>query len=256
MLPLLFIAALTTCENLPPPQSQATPTPVPIYLTEEALDPKNLQTLLLQHPEAAKEKTHNPLKVPPTLPKNLQTLLTEDTGITFLHIAAALGDTNLTQSLLQLGANRWSTTNKYKALPVELALENKNFETARCLLNAPPSATDYKIHVNLADQSLQVYIKGQIVLTSEISSGKKGHSTKPGEYLIAEKDPHHKSNLYPEGKGGAPMPYFSRLSYSAMGFHQGSLPGYPASHGCIRLPLESAKFIFNTCPIGTYVVVD
>jgi lipoprotein-anchoring transpeptidase ErfK/SrfK len=95
-----------------------------------------------------------------------------------------------------------------------------------------------------------VWKDGAIVLTTEISSGRASKPTPPGDYLVTDKYRDWKSTIYP-----ARMPYFMRLSCGNFGLHAGSLPGYPASHGCVRLPAENAKKLFALLPIGTEVVI-
>ena len=221
----------------------------------EAIAAKNeklCEALLEDWPPCALEKTNAPLLLDNTHPKNLQNLGKDDTGITALHIAAANGNTKLVEALLQAGADRFPQTRRYKCLPVELALENNHFETARVLMRAPKEAEDYRVEITLQEQKLTVRHKETQILTAEISSGRKGKPTQKGAFLIAEKDRDHRSNLY----HNAPMPWFNRLSWTAAGIHQGNLPGYPASHGCIRTTNAAAKFIYNTCPIGTLVTIE
>jgi len=83
-----------------------------------------------------------------------------------------------------------------------------------------------------------------------VSTGRKGFSTPPGEYVVTDKHRKWRSTLYP-----ADMPFFMRLSCGEIGFHQGSLPGYPASHGCIRMPERMAEIFFANVSHGTPVRV-
>lgn len=210
------------------------------------------QQALLTDPESVNAKAPAGLALPESAPRNLRVLAKFDTSLTPLHIAGALGNLELTRLLLDAGADRWAQTKKYKNTPVELALENKMMDTARLLMRAPVDAVDYRIEVSLANQSLQVLHNGRTILQAPISSGKKSKPSERGEFLIAQKSKNHRSNLY----NNARMPWFCRFSWTAGGLHQGNLPGYPASHGCIRTTREAAKFVFETCPMGTLVVVD
>lgn len=90
--------------------------------------------------------------------------------------------------------------------------------------------------VSLKDQKIRVYRGTELIRTAPISSGRRGNSTPPGVFSILEKRRRHFSNLY----NNAPMPYMQRLTWSGVAMHQGRLPGYPASHGCIRLPRDFA----------------
>ena len=131
--------------------------------------------------------------------------------------------------------------------------------------------------IDLADQHAYLYAGGEQVLSAPISSGREGHNTAPGKYHIIEKDINHRSSVYgayerggvivkedvnalkdPKPPGsyfvGAPMPYFLRI-YGGVGMHQGYLPGYPASHGCIRMPGSKAQRFFAAVKVGTPVTV-
>lgn len=118
---------------------------------------------------------------------------------------------------------------------------------------APEIAPDgpVTIIVSLTLQRAYAYRNGVPIGTSTISSGKAGHETPLGVFVILQKDIDHKSNLY----DGAPMPFMQRLTWDGVAMHAGNVPGYPASHGCIRLPAAFAKLRFGTTKIGLTVVV-
>lgn len=105
--------------------------------------------------------------------------------------------------------------------------------------------------VSLSVQRAFVYRNGVPIAVSTISSGKRGHETPTGVFTILEKDIDHRSNKY----SNAPMPYMQRLTWAGVAMHAGRLPGYPASHGCIRLPFEFAKLLFAITRPGLTVVV-
>jgi hypothetical protein len=96
-----------------------------------------------------------------------------------------------------------------------------------------------------------VYRNGVRVAVSTISSGKPGHSTPTGVFTILQKNKDHRSSTY----NSAPMPYMQRLTWKGVALHAGNLPGYPASHGCVRLPLEFARLLFDNMPMGGTVVI-
>lgn len=142
-------------------------------------------------------------------------------------------------------------------------------------------ATPDNVHVvvSLPKQRAYLMIGEQIVADSPISSGKTGHSTPSGNFSVLEKDPDHRSTIYGDfvdGSGrvvragisaqidsapsgthyvGAPMRWFMRLTGEGVGMHVGILPGYPASHGCIRMPSDGAKLFYDTVRVGTPVKV-
>lgn len=108
-----------------------------------------------------------------------------------------------------------------------------------------------RIVVNLNTQMLFVYDGSEMIAASTISSGKEGNETPTGIFPIMEKNRHHRSNKYND----APMPYMQRLDTYGIALHAGDLPGYPASHGCIRLPKEFAARLFKATEVGTEVLV-
>ena len=107
------------------------------------------------------------------------------------------------------------------------------------------------IVVSLGKQTVSVYDGITKIATSTISSGMRGRETPTGIFSILEKNRYHYSNLY----GGAPMPYMNRITNSGVAMHEGVVPGYPASHGCIRLPGSFARNLFGITEIGARVIV-
>ena len=105
--------------------------------------------------------------------------------------------------------------------------------------------------VSIPKQWVVVYRGGVRIAASSCSTGKPGHTTPSGVFVILQKDQHHHSSTY----NNAPMPYMERLTWQGVALHAGNLPGYPASHGCIRLPLEFAKLLFSVTSLGTPVIV-
>jgi len=107
------------------------------------------------------------------------------------------------------------------------------------------------IVVSLPDQRLYAYRQGVRIAVSTCSTGKPGHGTPTGVFAILQKDKHHRSSTYND----APMPNMNRLTWSGVALHAGDLPGYPASHGCVRLPLEFSEKLFGITDIGTPVII-
>ena len=93
------------------------------------------------------------------------------------------------------------------------------------------------VYVDLGRQRATVYRNRVRIAVSTISSGKDGYETPTGVFTILEKDKDHRSRTY----DNAPMPYQQRLTWMGVALHAGNLPGFPASHGCVRLPMEFAK---------------
>lgn len=107
------------------------------------------------------------------------------------------------------------------------------------------------IIISLGEQTLSAYRNGIRIARSSISSGAKGRSTPTGVFTILEKQVTHYSSKYQH----APMPYMQRLTWKGIALHGGDLPGYPASHGCIRLPHEFAPLLYSITTRGTTVIV-
>jgi hypothetical protein len=107
------------------------------------------------------------------------------------------------------------------------------------------------VYVDLTRQRATVYRNGVRIGVSTISSGKDGHETPTGVFTILEKNVVHHSKTYDD----ASMPYQQRLTWMGVAMHAGNLPGYPASHGCVRLPMAFAKKLFDLTPMGGTVVI-
>ena len=138
-------------------------------------------------------------------------------------------------------------------------------------------SADTAIEIDLRDQTAYLIRNGRAVLSTPICSGREGHLTEGGSFKVAEKERNHFSTLYgriEDARGNtivtdadadmtvppggrfvpAPMRYFVRFN-NAIGMHAGYLPGYPASHGCVRVPEQNAIAIFNAVEVGTPVTV-
>jgi quercetin dioxygenase-like cupin family protein len=107
------------------------------------------------------------------------------------------------------------------------------------------------IIVSLPDQRVHVYRNGIRIAASTCSTGKPGHRTPTGVFKILQKDKHHRSSTY----NNAPMPNMNRLTWSGIALHAGNLPGYPASHGCVRLPMGFSERLFGVTRLGMTVVI-
>ena len=108
-----------------------------------------------------------------------------------------------------------------------------------------------RVLVSLPAQRLWVFRGRELVATSPVSTGKRGHETPAGSFPILQKRVEHYSNRY----DNAPMPYMQRLTHYGIALHGGRLPGYPASHGCIRLPHRFARRLYNLTDYGSRVIV-
>ncbi len=107
------------------------------------------------------------------------------------------------------------------------------------------------IAISIDKQKVRIYDSNGLFAESPVSTGMKGHSTPMGVFSIIQKHKFHHSNIY----SGAPMPYMQRITWSGVAMHAGVLPGYPASHGCIRMPMAFAMKMWNWTKMGARVVV-
>ncbi|HYR57579.1 MAG TPA: L,D-transpeptidase family protein, partial [Chthoniobacteraceae bacterium] len=134
--------------------------------------------------------------------------------------------------------------------------------------------------ISLPKQRAYLMVGDQVYIDTPISSGKRAGMTPMGHFSVLEKDPNHRSSIYGDfvdGKGrtvrsgvslkvdsapsgthyqGAPMKWFCRLTSNGVGMHIGILPGYPASHGCVRLPADIAPIIYEKVKVGTPVTIE
>ena len=124
----------------------------------------------------------------------------------------------------------------------ESAKENQPQET----LNGP-----LQIVISIADQRVSLYNNGILIGRSSVSTGVRRHPTPLGVFSVIEKERWHRSNIY----SGAPMPYMQRITWSGIALHAGQLPGYPASHGCIRLTNDFAIQLWHLTKRGTRVII-
>ncbi|HEY0340169.1 MAG TPA: L,D-transpeptidase [Steroidobacteraceae bacterium] len=105
--------------------------------------------------------------------------------------------------------------------------------------------------VSITEQRAYVYRNGILIGATSVSTGRPGHPTPTGVFTVLQKQKEHRSTIY----DGAPMPYMERLTWGGIALHAGGLPGYPESHGCIHLPSEFAKLLFNISSTGMTVVI-
>ncbi len=108
-----------------------------------------------------------------------------------------------------------------------------------------------RVIVSIADQRAYVYRGETLVALTTASTGKRGHRTPTGTFRVTEKRKVHFSSKY----NNAPMPYMQRLTDYGVALHAGAIPGYPASHGCVRLPHKFAADLFKVTSVGTTVVI-
>ena len=118
-------------------------------------------------------------------------------------------------------------------------------------LTAPTPDSPLIVVVSIRQQRVHVYDANGEITNSRISSGRPGFATPTGVFSILEKNVRHRSNIY----SGAEMPYMERITWSGIALHAGVVPGFRASHGCIRLPYSFSRKLYGLTKIGNRVIV-
>ena len=184
---------------------------------------------------------------------NLTFYLTKDRGLTPIMVAAGSRQLEMAQLLMKKGASRSKNTYGWKRWPVSFAIGAKDMPMAQLMLGREPETNGYsrKVVINLSTQRLTFYENGKATYSTRVSTGKRGYRTPTGTFIITDKERLRHSTIY-----GSAMPYFQRLSGSAIGMHQGNCPGYAASHGCIRMPWTGAKAMYYKTKVGDIIEVQ
>jgi len=127
------------------------------------------------------------------------------------------------------------------------------FEQPQLVRASTDAGQAVRIVISIGSQQAKVYQGNRLVGATTVSTGAPGYDTPVGEFTILQKKVFHRSNLYSD----APMPYMQRLTWDGIALHAGQLPGYPASHGCIRMPKAFARQLYDlTAMGGTVSIVD
>jgi ankyrin repeat protein len=185
------------------------------------------------------------------LPNGLRSYIEEDRSVTMLMLAAGLGQVDYLRALIDGGANRTRLTNRNKMSALDLAAETGHWRSTQILLGGGPAPEKLRIEISLGMQRVALVRDGVPIYHARCSTGRSGYSTKRGEFVITNKERNHRSTIY-----HVEMPFFMRLSCLDFGMHAGYVPNYPASHGCIRLPEDTARKFFSEIPVGTLVTVQ
>jgi len=243
---------LLLSKHVPPPTPEGKGVPLLAYAIE--MDNAPLFSTLLEC--GADSNTVLPNKYDKefldALPsKSFRNYIEDDRNVNCLMLAAGLGRTDYVRALLQSGAERNRSTGRYKMVALYFAAELGHWQAAQVLLGSGPAPEQLRIEISLATQHVSLIKDGVPVLDSVCSTGREGYGTKRGYFVITDKERNHRSTIY-----HVDMPYFMRLSCLDFGMHEGVVPNYPASHGCIRLPGETARKLFAEIPIGTLVTVQ
>ncbi len=184
------------------------------------------------------------------LPPKLANYIDGDKDVTALMLASGVGEIDSVRALLDAGADKDRATKRYKMIPLYIAAQTGKWQCAQVLLGSGPSPDQLHIEISLASQHVALIKAGVPVFSTVCSTGRSGFSTRTGDFVITDKERSHRSTIY-----HVEMPYFMRLSCLDFGMHEGVVPNYPASHGCIRLPGDAARKLFAEIPVGTVVTV-
>ena len=137
------------------------------------------------------------------------------------------------------------------ALPAEAKKDKRDAKPVEDGIPDIANGEPMTLIVSLSSQKVDIYRGTTLVTTSAVSTGQAAFPTKAGVFTILEKQRYHHSNIY----SGAPMPWMNRITWSGTALHAGIVPGYPASHGCIRLPYSFAPKLFKISTVGEHVIV-
>jgi len=265
---LASLAHMRAEDGAPAATASATPPPAPCNAEQEAkaADINALFTAICQADTAAVKRmlhegtdpnTALPVPVDPEVAKMLRQnvlgyFLGGESNLMPLMAASALGHREIVELLLAKGANPEACTKRYGTNALWLAGYTAQTDIMKILLGVTPGseADRMTIEVDIAAQTATLIIDQTPGTPVPISSGRKGHATPKGEFVVTNKHRQWKSTLY-----HAPMPFYLRLSCRDFGMHAGELPGYPASHGCIRMKKKDAEAFFSRVPVGTRVVI-
>ncbi|HQW28958.1 MAG TPA: L,D-transpeptidase, partial [Verrucomicrobiales bacterium] len=173
-----------------------------------------------------------------------------DSRIRPMMLAAAQKNHEVAQALMDAGAKGNAYSRKYLMAAIIGAWYKDVKMQQIALIGKVPKVQPRKLVVNLSSQRVTYYENEVAMFSTPCSTGRPGYRTPPGEYVISDQNRYHNSSIY-----GSSMPFFQRFSFAAFGIHQGQLPGYPASHGCIRLTWEGAQTLFGKLEVGDLALI-
>ncbi len=182
-------------------------------------------------------------------PGVMRWVLRADRNATLMMLASDSGNIPTARYLIRAGAKTNVRTRSSALWPINFASRRGDVPMMRLFLGQNPFREERRIEIRLSEQRAVMFdASGQEIFTTKVSTGRKGYATPTGDYVITNKHRDWTSTLY-----HASMPYFQRLSCGDFGLHQGIVPGYPASHGCIRVPAGNAAKLFGMTKTGDRV---
>lgn len=182
-------------------------------------------------------------------PGMMHTIMRFDRNFTPLMLAVDSGVLPTARYMLLAGAKKNVYTRSYSMWPINFASNRGDVKMMRLILGRDPLREERHIEIRLSEQRARLYdADGNELFNTRVSTGRKGFSTPTGDFVITDKNRDWTSTIY-----HASMPYFQRLSCQDFGLHQGVVPNYPASHGCIRVPEGNAAKLFAITQAGDRV---
>ena len=182
-------------------------------------------------------------------PGAMRSVMRYDRNFTPLMLAVDSSSIPTTRYLINAGAKKNVWTRSYSLWPINFASRRGDVQMMRLILGRDPQREERYIEIRLSEQRARLFdAAGNELFTTKVSTGRRGFATPTGEFVITDKNREWTSTIY-----NASMPYFQRLSCSDFGLHQGNVPGYPASHGCIRIPAGNAAKLFAMTEAGDRV---
>jgi hypothetical protein len=232
--------------QLSPPEGQS------LFLLAVATGCPRTVKLLLEagaNPNASFALPVSPAFLQQVRPGVMRWLLHMDRKVTPLMLAADSGNVHTARYLIKAGAKTQVWTRVAELWPMDLAAQRRDVNMMRLFLGQDPYREERCIEIRLSEQRARVMdAQGKELFTTKISTGRRGFATPTGEFAVTNKHRDWTSTLY-----HASMPYFLRLSCGDFGLHQGYVPDYPASHGCIRVPAGKAAQLFAMTQLGDRV---
>ena len=176
--------------------------------------------------------------------------------LTALAISLHLPGTSHARSLYWSPYRYWWGDHTFRQKHQQGHKKSDSIEKARSKNAAKETSKDAAkgpllLIISIADQRISLYDSGALIARSAVSTGVRNHPTPLGVFSVISKSRWHRSNIY----SGAPMPYMQRITWSGIALHAGDLPGYPASHGCIRLTHDFAVRLWHLTKRGTRVII-
>lgn len=170
-----------------------------------------------------------------------------------IALASDAGNVEIAKLLLDYGAktDTYTRGGRYNYwAPISWAARRADIPMMQTLLGRNPDNISRRAKIDLSQQRAWVYEGDEQIYSTRVSTGKAGHRTKTGKFVITNRYRHWNSTIY-----GSSMPYFQRFSCGDFGFHQGNVPGYPASHGCVRVPYGNVRKLWSLLSLGDPVTI-